>query len=80
MEVVAYKDFHLLVEAIVHDERVAHADPGWLHGMTGPIVVVADVRVEKVADAGWVGAACGTGLEEGATSSAGAVLGVSVGG
>lgn len=47
--VSAYKDLHLFVQAVVHDEGVGHADPVGLHGMPWAVVVVANVRVEKVA-------------------------------
>ena len=35
----------------LHDERVGHLYPVRLHGMSISVVVVADVRVEEVADA-----------------------------
>lgn len=34
----------------LHDEGVSHLDSVRLHGMSVSIVVVADVRVEEVAD------------------------------
>lgn len=30
-EKLAHEDLHFLVQPVVHDERVAHADPRWLH-------------------------------------------------
>ena len=42
-------DLHLLVEAIVEQQVVSHANTMRLHGMALAIVVVANVRVVEVA-------------------------------
>lgn len=52
-----YIDLHLVVEAIVHDETVAHADAMRLHRMSRAIVVVANVLVVEVSDA-FLGLGC----------------------
>lgn len=43
-------DFHLLVEAVVHDQTVGHPYAMRLHGMAGIVGVVSDIRVIKVCD------------------------------
>ena len=43
-------DFELAVEAVVHDQRVGHADAVGLHGVAGVVGVVADVAVVEVGD------------------------------
>ncbi len=49
------EDLHTFVEAIVHDEGVAHSDTGRFHRVAWSVVVVANVGVEEVAYSGWVG-------------------------
>src|SRR5262245_39659274 len=44
----AYVDFHLGVQAIVHDQAVGHAYSVGLHGMAGDVCIVAHVRVVEV--------------------------------
>lgn len=46
-----YVDLHLVIQAVVHDETVAHTDTMWLHGVSRAIVVVANVLVVEVSDA-----------------------------
>ena len=43
-------DFEVLVEAVVHDEGVSHADTVWLHWVACVIGVVANVAVVEVCD------------------------------
>lgn len=45
----AHKDLHLLIQPIVHDQRMTHPYSRWLHGVTSPVVVVSDIGIEKVA-------------------------------
>lgn len=52
----AYVDFHLLVEAIVHDETVGHAYPVRLHGMARNVGVVSASKVSTaILQLGWRG-------------------------
>jgi hypothetical protein len=52
--VMAHVDFHLLVEAVVHDQTVSHSDTMRLHGMAGVVGVVSDIRVIEVGDFLWL--------------------------
>jgi hypothetical protein len=47
---MAHVNFHLLVEAVVHDETVSHSDTMRLHWMAGIVGVVSDIRVIEVGD------------------------------
>ena len=51
---MAYVNFHLLVEAVVHDKTVSHSDTVRLHGMAGIVGVVSDIRVVEVGDFLWL--------------------------
>ena len=44
---VTHEDLHLLVQAVVHHERVGHADAMGLHGMRGPVVCTEEVSRES---------------------------------
>ena len=46
----AYIDLHLVVEAIVHDETVAHANTVRLHRVSRSVMIVSNVLVIKVGD------------------------------
>ena len=43
-------NLHLPVEAITQQKIVSHPDAVWLHGVPLPVIVVAYVRVVKVAN------------------------------
>lgn len=47
---VSYVDFHLLVEAIIHDQTVSHSYPMRLHGMSSYIGIIAHIRVVEISD------------------------------
>ncbi len=44
------EDLHLLVQAVVQDQRVGDAQPVWLHRVAGTVVKVSYVRIVKVND------------------------------
>ena len=41
-------DLELLIQAVIHDERVGHADTMRFHRMTGVVSVVADIAVVEI--------------------------------
>jgi len=43
-------DFEVLVETVVHDEGVSHADTVWLHWVACVIGVVANIAIVEVCD------------------------------
>ena len=45
---MTYINFHLFIEAIVHDQAVGHSYPMGLHGMPSDIGIVADVRIIEI--------------------------------
>lgn len=46
--VSTHENLHVLVQAVVHNEGVAHPNSGRLHRMTWAIMVVANVGIEEV--------------------------------
>lgn len=46
-----YVDLHLVVESIVHDQTMTHADTMRLHGVSRSIVIISNVLVVKVSHA-----------------------------
>lgn len=51
-------DLQVLVETVVHDEGVCHADTVWLHGVASIISIVADVAVVEICDFLGLGGCC----------------------
>ena len=47
-------NFEVLVETVVHDEGVSHANAVRLHWVTGIVCVVADIAVVEVGDLLWL--------------------------
>ncbi len=45
---VGSEDLHLLVEAVVQDQRVGHAQAVRLHRMAGSVVEVSHIRIVEV--------------------------------
>lgn len=43
-------DLQLLVQPVVHDQTVSHANPMGFHGMAGVVCIVADIAVVEVRD------------------------------
>lgn len=41
-------DFHLLIQAVVHNQAVSHSNPVRFHGMPRNIGIVAHVRIVEV--------------------------------
>jgi hypothetical protein len=50
LPVITYVNLHLFVKAIVHHQAVSHPDAMRLHGMSGNVGIVANVRVIEVCD------------------------------
>jgi hypothetical protein len=51
---MAYVNFHLFVQAVVHNKTVGHSDTVRLHGMASIVGVVSDIRVVEVGDFLWL--------------------------
>ena len=55
-EFLAYIDFHLLIQAIIHNQTMSHPNPVRFHGMPCNIGIIAHVRIVKVCNGLLVGA------------------------
>ena len=51
-----YVNFHLLIQAIVHNQAVSHSNPVRFHGMPRNIGIIAHVRIVEVGNCLLVGA------------------------
>ena len=52
--VMAHVNFHLFVQAIIHNQTVGHSNTVRLHGMTSIVGVISDIRVVEVCDFLWL--------------------------
>ena len=47
---MAYVDFHLLVQTIVHDQAMSHSNAVWFHRMACDVGIVSNIRIIEVSD------------------------------